>query len=779
VIGWLFAAQIAVVARGPERATACAPIEITVAARAAGATAPRIELPVTGALQVLRTSAVSRVERYGPAQPSAITEATFVVATRATGRVAMPAFVATAGSDVGRSAPFVIEVQAADEDTPTVLVRARLEGEARAPADSLFVGQQLDYVVDVQLNDAARQRLRHNPTFFPPEMPAVLAYDLPEPRAVARRGSHCFESLSYRRALFPLFPGPAVIPPAVLTYSLPVSMSFFSREESFEARTDSVRFTALEPPAQGRPADYAGAVGAVQASLRSSAASGRMGDPIVLTLRLEARGNVKLLPRPAVALDWASIARGDERVSVDTSSPEVRGAKEFDWLVTPRRAGRLVVPSIRYPSFDPARASYTVAVTDSIALDVASAALAAADTVATNRLPIRPTLGDEVPAPLPTRPWYWALLALAPVPAAMRRVLVRRRRRTAAVSPMRRLRRLAATRPPPSPRELRRAFLDVLRDRVPALGATGSQASLGAVLRRAGVTQTTAQQADDLLEQLDAAAFSPAGLSEPTLVARSASVAAAVDLQAVRPAPGRSIAPALLLAAFLAAGSVHALQDGVAHTFAEGVQAYERGDFVSAQRLFARTVARAPRAANGWADLAAAAWMRADTARAAAGWQRAVRLDPLDGELRERLATLQPPLLGAPSYVAPVPLNLLAGAVLVLWGGAWILLALPRGRRPGQGRAIAGGVLALAVVGLVAAIELADAADVHGLGALRGARGLLDTPGGTPAALAAAGEVGRLGAREGAWVRIILDRTRAGWVPVAAVLPLDADAGAD
>jgi tetratricopeptide (TPR) repeat protein len=346
---------------------------------------------------------------------------------------------------------------------------------------------------------------------------------------------------------------------------------------------------------------------------------------------------------------------------------------------------------------------------------------------------------------------------------------------------MRRLRRLAAGRTPPSPRELRRAFLDALRDRVPALGTVGARAPLGAVLRRAGVTETTAQQADDLLQQLDAAAFSPAGISEPTLVARSASVAAAVDLQAVRPPRGSSAAPALLLAALLAAGSARALPDGVAHSFAQGVRAYERGDFASAQRLFARTAARAPRAANAWADLAAAAWMRADTAHAVVGWQRALRLNPLDGELRERLAALQPPLLGAPSYVPPVPLNLLAGAVLLLWGGAWILLALPLGRRPRQGRAIAGGAIAVAVVGLVAAIELADAADVRGLGALRGARGLLDTPtpGAGSAALAAAGEVGRLGAREGAWVRITLDRARAGWVPVAAVLALDADAGAD
>jgi hypothetical protein len=58
---------------------------------------------------------------------------------------------------------------------------------------------------------------------------------------------------------------------------------------------------------------------------------------------------------------------------------------------------------------------------------------------------------------------------------------------------------------------------------------------------------------------------------------------------------------------------------------------------------------------------------------------------------------------------------------------------------------------------------------------LRGARDLLDAPSsnGQPVAAATAGEVGTLGGREGAWVRLDLGGARAGWLPAAAVLPLD------
>ena len=772
----MLVAQIGIVARAPDTATACLPFELGVAVRSSGAAAPRVDLPASGTLQVLRASLVSRLERDGRGRPSMLTEGTFLVATRATGRVMIPPFVAAAGGASARATPLVVEVRPAGSNTPVVLVRSSLDAGRGQRADTLFVGQQVDYVVEVQLNEAARQRLRHNPTFFPPEMPAVLAYDLAPPVPVVREGSHCFETLSYRRALFPLFPGTTLIPPATLTYSLPLSTSFFSREESFELRTDSVRFTAVEPPMQGRPSDYAGAVGSVVASARLSEPAGRMGDPVVLTVRLAGTGNVKLLPRPVITIDWAAAALGDERVTVDTTAARVRGTKEFDWLLTPRRAGRLGVSGIRYPVFDPARRAYDIAVTDSLSFNAATASLASADTASASRLPIRRVLRAERPLPLPSRGWYWALLVLAPAPATLRRMLAGRRRRASTRTAVRRLRALGGAPRPPSPRELRRAYLDALRERVPAVGAdTLSRASLARLLRRAGVTEDTAHAAEVVLGRLDAAAFSPAGVTDPALVARSVQIAVAVDAEAVRTASVPGALTTVLLVATLLAATASALPDAVLRTFKDGVQAYERGDFGTSQRLFARSATRAPRAVDAWANFGAAAWARDDTAHAVLGWQRALRLDPLDDEVRERLAVVQPPLLGASAYVPPVPVDAVAFAALVLWAGAWLALAVQAARRTPHLRPLAGGALVVAVVALVAALELQDRAALRGLGVVRGARDLRESPSPESPAVAAAasGEVGSLGVREGAWVRIALDGARAGWLPIAAVLPLE------
>ena len=119
--------------------------------------------------------------------------------------------------------PVVVEVRDPIDPPPVVLVSARLDdSHGGSRLDSLVVGQQVDYTVDVLLNEPARGRLRRNPTFYPPEMASVLAYDVDIPRGPPH-GRRCFETLSYRRALFPLFPGRVAIPPAVLTYSLPRS----------------------------------------------------------------------------------------------------------------------------------------------------------------------------------------------------------------------------------------------------------------------------------------------------------------------------------------------------------------------------------------------------------------------------------------------------------------------------------------------------------------------------------------------------------------------------
>jgi len=51
-------------------------------------------------------------------------------------------------------------------------------------------------------------------------------------------------------------------------------------------------------------------------------------------------------------------------VRVDTTARKIAGTKEFDWVLTPRIAGELDVPPIRYPYFNPDSRRYQVASTN-------------------------------------------------------------------------------------------------------------------------------------------------------------------------------------------------------------------------------------------------------------------------------------------------------------------------------------------------------------------------------------------------------------------------------
>ncbi|MBW3629891.1 MAG: BatD family protein, partial [Gemmatimonadetes bacterium] len=122
--------------------------------------------------------------------------------------------------------------------------------------DSVYVGEQVTYQVGVFLDDDTRHRLRRNPEFTPPEPRAMLAYDLPSPpgpTAVRTANGRRYEVHVFQRALFPISPGPAMVPPARLAYALPLSNSFFAREERRTARADSLTVQVRPLPAADRP----------------------------------------------------------------------------------------------------------------------------------------------------------------------------------------------------------------------------------------------------------------------------------------------------------------------------------------------------------------------------------------------------------------------------------------------------------------------------------------------------------------------------------------------
>jgi hypothetical protein len=782
-------AQIAIVAHAPETAAACDAVEVSVAVNAPGNTVPTLIPPSLAPFDVLRSSGVPHVVYDYRGTGSVLAEYRYVITTDRVGTFEIPSFVARLGNSVARSRPMALSIHSSGRSTvPTVVARARVDTSLAVNfrvvtlPETVYVGQQANYEVAVFLNEAVRDRLRRNPTFFPPDMQSMLAYDMPSRGDPPRRqvGSHCFDALVYQRALFPLMPGRFAIPPAQLVYSMPLSASFFSREETHELSTDSTIVVALEPPAQGRPADFGGAVGNLRVAARLDTTGSRVGDPIKLTVRVSGSGNVKLFPRPTVGVSWGSLVKGDERVQVDTNARRISGSKEFDWVLTPKIAGELDLPPIKYTYFNPESRRYEVASTNPARVHISPGSLASGDTAKSETLlPLRLRYRGAPSAPLHQHPVFWALIALAPLPALGLSQRERRRRRVP--KPISRIARLSTLASEGDTSrdacEIRRVYTGALAERLQLQPESFTRpGALARAMRRRGVSPDLALEAESFLRQLDEAAFAASGALPADAVKQASALYRKVDGDALSRThiAARVVTIAGLLVATVA--TAHAFEIANARqAFDQGVAAYERQDYVAARESFIESVAADPGAPDAWADLGTASWAVSDTARSVAAWQRALRIEPLASDVRTRVELVHALPWSSAGYVPPLPSPWIFNLAAVLWFAAWGLAA----HRASRGRTLASRpVLSMAVVAGVLAIAgfaLNERLSGKHLAVIRHTASLNNDPqlGGERGATAIIGEVVRVTGRQGAWSRVRLDDGRDGWIENAAIVSLD------
>jgi len=791
-------AQLAIVAHAPDSASICDPFEISVAVSVPGHDTPRLLTPDLSPFEILRASPIPHVTYSAANGGSTMAEYRLILATERPGSFEIPAFTAEAGSQVVHSRPLRIVVRNGPSggSVPSVVARARIDTglsidvRAVTPPETVFVGQQANYEVAVFLNGAVRDRLRRNPTFFPPDMQSMLAYDLPADGDASRRaiGSACFEALVYRRALFPLMPGRFAIPPAQLVYSLPLSASFFSREETHELETDSTVIVAVAPPVASRPMQYGGAVGKLRITAKLDTSKSRVGDPVLLTLSVRGEGNVKLFPRPSVSLPWATLVPGQERVTVDTTAQRVRGRKDFDWVLTPKVAGELDLPPVQYSYFNPDTRRYEVTATPPEHLRIGAGSLASADTArAATLLAIRARYRGVPTPPLDQHPIFWALLVVAPLPA-----LGMARRRGAGRKPVRltpeRALWSAVTAEQPDPCGVRRAFTVALADRV-GLGAESftRAGGLARALRRRGVSAQVAMDAEQYLRALDEAAFMPNGRLDRADAQRATAVYAAVDGEALARGNGRARDTTLHVLTLLAAGaalhaaSLHAASvDAARSQFDIGVAAYGRHSVEPARSAFAQSVKLQPGAPDAWANLGTAAWAAGDTAHAVAAWQRALRLEPRADDMRDRVALVHALPSSAAGYVPPIAASWLFELSAAIWLAACGFAAFRVVRRRELAVPALGWSGVAAAVLIVAGFTLNGRLSGRGLGVIRRTESVSTLPafGGSAGPTAIIGEVVHVRGVQGGWSRVVLDDGRDGWIATSDLLSLDAREGA-
>jgi tetratricopeptide (TPR) repeat protein len=798
-------AQLGIVASAPDTVSIDGYAEVNVRVSARGVRAPTVAPASFPAFLVLRQQSAQHMERdAGGAH--IVSELQYTLVPTRAGSFTIPPFVARLGRETARSEPLTIVVTGTERPArgyvPEIVARARVDTNASvtfhamALPDTVYVGEQTDYQLAVFLNGGARSRVRRLEAIAP-EMPGLLAYDPPAGLEEYERrgpGGRLFEAHVYQRPVFALAPGEIVIPPARLTYAVPITPSFFAREEHHEAKSPAVRIVAVEPPLDGRPPDYEGAVGQIRVSAQVDTV-GRVGEPLTLTVAIAGEGNVKLWPAPRLEVPWADVVRFDDRVRLSSDVRTVRGTKEFEYLLTPQRDGPVVLPVIRYAYWDPEAETYRVAHTDSQTVIVAPGRLARAEAAEEpgTRLPLRRVFRGAAPQPWHDRLPVWAALLALPLPALAvvlaRRPPRARRRRPAAV-------RLRAMRRAPGacdPAHVRTALTEAIVERL-ALDPTRPRDAdaLARSARRAGVTPQSAERLRRLLIALESSAYGAPGSRQRVAADEAADAYRAIDREALPrgSAPRRIHAGALavLIAALWlvpadtalaawqnVAGSREASALRAREAFTRGVDAYEMGQFPLAVRAFTEAASLDPRAPDAWANLGTASWVASDTARAGEGWQRALRLEPEASDMRERLSLTPAAHAGLRMSVPPLSPDaaLLVGAAL--WVIGWGAVAYRAWRRERAGAALpvlGAALVALAIVEPMDRWIAAPALTVVAEEAVPRVRPLLGADAGIRFRT---GELARVTRREGVWLHVETSSGRSGWIPAGAVRPVGRD----
>jgi hypothetical protein len=522
------------------------------------------------------------------------------------------------------------------------------------PSDTIEVGAQLDLLVVAWFPRELRQRLRVQPVLTLAPAVGVWAYadERPDDPVVARLvDGHWMDGYAVHSTVFPLEPGPLVVPAATVDYSVPVSFSIFSREERYSLRSDSAVITVVAPPAGGRPADDQDVTGdRLGLALAIASSDLRVGEPLGVRATVSGIGNVALWPEPE--LRWPPGFRSYLATTSSILDPDqgrIAGTKTFEYFVVPDSAGAFVLPEVRYPYYDLAARGYVVVRAPPQTLHVGPS--------------VEPHATRAVLSLLaPEEGWTVALvqglgdsgwLALAALPPLVGLLVLRRRTRPPRPMP--------AAPPPASPLgRLERDFQSLLASHVPDR-PTRDGDGLARALRAAGVERAVADHVMRLRDRVRAARYGPHGVGDAAeLAAELRQVMRVLGAESLR-----RRARAVFLAIAIVSGGAQ-----VGHAQARAEVLYEAGALRSAADSFAARAAAYPEVAAHWYDLGATLYRAGADGKAVVAWTRAARLAPRDRKIAQARALLPLPDAASEQLLAVGPVTPEECAVVA--GAAWI-----------------------------------------------------------------------------------------------------------
>ena len=428
-----------------------------------------------------------------------------------------------------------------------------------------------------------------------------------------------------------------------------------------------VKVTALPG---GAPAGFSGAVGEYSVSARISKDSLRTHDAASLIVTVTGKGNVSLVEAPKISFP-PDFEAYDVKATSATDKSGTNGSKTFEYPFIPRSPGSFTLPPVRFSYYDVKGRRYATASTDSLRLSVARSAGGAtqpvqdgAGTLTVDRKGVK-NLGEDIrfiktktslsedKGFFVGKPLFWGLaaflaLAAAAVWLSLRKLAARRadvvgtRNRKATRQALKRLKLagdfLNKNLYTAFYEELHRALIGFIADKLTMYMADQSKENIAEALSARGVPEATVKSFTDLLDACEYARYAPDAGHEAMNAhyEQAVSVITAIDSSMKKGISAAAAAPviALLLALPLGAQAAESYPDSL---WTAGVEAYSAGQWAEALQDWSDVAATGLRSKELYYNLGNAYFKTGETAQAVLNYERALRLDPSDADVRYNL----------------------------------------------------------------------------------------------------------------------------------------------
>ncbi len=658
---------------------------LTITVQATGTEPVQIIDPLLSGLVLRGTSDRSQVSISAGVSTRVRTRELRLSANR-TGKASIGAVRARMGNAVVSTDPIEISVTAAGllrQDVLNPHIRALVEShvpdslpqdeayvEIVTSADSVVLGEQIDLIVIAWFPREIRSRLRNPPLLDPPQLAGAWTYPGGDAGAVAlgrQVGATWYDLYVHHQAVFPLTPGNFEVGPAKVSYSLPLTFSFLSRERRHEVQSDSVYIMVSPQPTASRPAQFEGAAGVnLEFSVEITPTELSVGEAGMVVATVSGRGNVSLWPEPKIK--WPGGLRVyPENVAVDLGPGEgkITGTKRFHYLIVADSAGVQRVPQPLYEYFDLGISDYVslrstrleILIRESTASRGRSGGLAALMQTSMRVDSARLTESLSM--------WSWLLLLILP---------------PLAVYGMRMLPRITIRRSAAVLREVNafeRTSLEfkLALENIVSGAQRHDRDHLADALRAAGVEEHVAMHTAGVRDRVWQVRYGPSGELDPEeLVAEMEEVLKALIVMSPESRIPRSVHFTILLLSISIVTLSHAQS---------AERLYETGALRAAADSFLERTEAEPWSAAHQYNLGLVMNRSGFKSEAKAAWVRAARLEPRNREIRKALrSSLAHDVVSRDlTWVSPLtPAESLLAAAL-LWVLGWILVGFRVRRR--------------------------------------------------------------------------------------------------